>query len=276
MKKSFTVRIADKGKSLQDFLAVHLNLSRRKAKELIDSRDVLVNRRRVWMARHPLEKDDIVEVLNIKSDAPAKTEVKILYQDDDFIVADKPAGMLSNDEDSLESSLRAKLNMPELQAVHRLDRDTSGCLLLAKNQKAFMEMVDLFKKKSIKKIYHVIAAGNIEKEEQQISFKIDDEHALTRIRRLDGNSKGTHLVAMIETGRTHQIRKHLDIINHPVLGDRQYGMRFGVAEFADNIPRQMIHSYSIEFTSPSTGRSIFVKAPLPDDFRACLSKLHLS
>ena len=94
MKKSFTVRIADKGKSLQDFLAVHLNLSRRKAKELIDSRDVLVNRRRVWMARHPLEKDDIVEVLNIKSDAPAKTEVKILYQDDDFIVADKPANAL--------------------------------------------------------------------------------------------------------------------------------------------------------------------------------------
>ncbi|OGV42897.1 MAG: hypothetical protein A2X48_10915 [Lentisphaerae bacterium GWF2_49_21] len=276
MKKIFTVRIADNGKNLLDFLAAQLNLSRRKAKEIIDSRNVLVNRRRVWMAKHALEKNDIVEILNFKADTPVPSDIRILYQDDEFLVADKPAGMLSNDEDSVESKLQQKLNNPELQAVHRLDRDTSGCLLLAKTQAAFRDMIELFKKKSVKKTYHVIAAGHIEKDEQTITFKIDDEHAVTKLRRLDGNNKATHLIAMIETGRTHQIRKHLDMINHPVLGDRQYGMRFGVANFADEIPRQMLHSYSIEFRSPSSAKHIVIKAPLPDDFRGCLGRLHLT
>ncbi len=276
MKKIFTIRIGDSGKNLLDFLSFNLKLSRRKAKEIIDSRNVLVNRKRVWMARHTLEKNDIVEILNFQTDEPSTDKIKILYQDDNFIVADKPAGILSNDEGGVESILQEQLHNPEIQAVHRLDRDTSGCLLLAKNQTSFREMIELFKKMSVKKTYHAIAYGFIEKEEQQISFRIDDEHALTRFKRLDGNKKATHVSAIIETGRTHQIRKHLDMINHPVLGDRQYGMRFGVAEFADDIPRQMLHSYSIDFKNPKDGKSIFIKSPLPDDFKNCLSKLRLS
>jgi len=276
MKKTFTIRIGDSGKILLDFLALQLKLSRRKAKDVIDSRNVLINRKRVWMARHVLAKNDVVEILNFQSDESPTQEIKIIYQDDDFIVADKPAGILTNDEDSAESMLQEQLHNPDLQAVHRLDRDTSGCLLFAKSQTAFRTMIDLFKKMAVKKTYHVIASGYLEKDEQQINFKIDDEHAMTKIRKLDGNRRASHIVAMIETGRTHQVRKHLDMINHPVLGDRQYGMRFGVAEFADDIPRQMLHSYSIEFRNPANNKNIMVKAPLPEDFKKCLHKLRLT
>jgi RluA family pseudouridine synthase len=229
------------------------------------------------MAKHLLQKDDVVEILNFQPAASQVTgEIRILYQDANYIVADKPAGILSNDdENSVESMLRRQLHSQDIQAVHRLDRDTSGCLLFARNSNAFKDMVETFKKKSVRKTYHVLAAGFIEKEEQDITLRIDDEHALTRLRRLDGNRKASHMSAIIETGRTHQIRKHLDIINHPVLGDRQYGMRFGVAEFADDIPRQMLHSYSMEFKNPSDGNQIFAKAPLPDDFKRCLDKLRL-
>ncbi len=277
MKKTFTIRIADKGKNLQDYLTFQLKLSRRKAKELIDSRNVLVNRRRVWMAKHVLEKDDTVEILNFQSsETEIPSTIRILFQDGDFIAADKPAGVLSNEDgSSVEALLRQQLQSPEIQAVHRLDRDTSGCLLLAKNSAAFRSMIDLFRQKAVRKTYHAIVAGYVEKDAQEITLRIDDEHALTKIRRLDGNKKASHLSVLIETGRTHQIRKHLDMIDHPVLGDRQYGMRFGVAEFADDIPRQMLHSYSIEFKNPANGLGIFVKSPLPDDFKRSLDKLRL-
>ena len=150
--EALTVNRPHAGKSLQDFLAARLGLSRRAAKAVIDGRSVWVNRRCVWIAHHPLKTGDAVEIprsvvaaarrqAGSAQAAVAPEErrhVRVLVETPDYIVADKPAGLLANDDPkSVEAILRTQLKEPNLQAVHRLDRDTTGCLLFAKTFAAY-------------------------------------------------------------------------------------------------------------------------------------------
>ena len=163
--ESFRVSRADAA-TLQDFLAAKLGVSRRAAKAVIDGRSVWVNRRAVWMARHDLKTGDVVEVPRAvasaarrhaggekAANAPAeRRHVRVLVEAGDYLVADKPAGMLSNnDPKSVEAVLREQLGEPELQAVHRLDRDTTGCLLFARTPVAHLAAVEVFKTRSVSK-----------------------------------------------------------------------------------------------------------------------------
>jgi 23S rRNA pseudouridine1911/1915/1917 synthase len=261
---------------LQNFLALRLNLSRNKAKGMLDERLVFVNGRRIWMTQHELRKGDKIEVMVPAPSATKKAKPPaFLYQDDEYIIVNKQAGRLSNGPDSLESDLQTLLKMPRLQAVHRLDRDTSGCILIAKSKEAFDKAVELFKKQDISKIYHLLAMGEIKDRERRIDYPLEKEPAVTKLYLVSSNPVASHLKASLETGRTHQIRKHLAYIGHPVLGDRTYAVRGAIPEELRMIDRQMLHATSLRFNSPFTGQAIRVEAPLPKDFTLWMKRLGL-
>ena len=261
---------------LIDFLAIRLSVSKRQAKDLLNTRSVFVNRRRVWMAKHELRLNDNVEVQEPEGAPVVPNRLDTLYEDDDYVIVDKRPGMLSNGLNSVESSLREHLRLPTLVAAHRLDRDTSGCLLMAKSARAFDNVLPLFRRHDVKKTYHVIAARRMDPPEQTITAPIDGELAVTHLRTLDANRDASHLQVAIDTGRTHQIRKHLDHIRHPVIGDRHYGTRSAASDKALQVGRQMLHASSIDFIHPTTHRRVFAKAPLPRDFRNALRAFNLT
>lgn len=264
------------GKPLQDFLAARLGLSRNKAKAILDERQAFVNGRRIWMTKHELKKGDVVEVMIPRPQTkPAQAKPAILFQDDDYLVVNKAPGRLSNGPDSLESDLQALLKQPRLQAVHRLDRDTSGCILIARSKTAFDQAVELFKDQRIIKVYHVLATGEITDRERRIEYALDGEPAVTLLHLLSSNSLASHLKVKIETGRTHQIRKHLAYIGHPVLGDRTYAGRGAIPEEFRGIERQLLHAMTLTFESPISQRKIRVEAPLPRDFTYWMKRLEL-
>ena len=275
------VRLSDHGATLIAFLAAHQQLSNHKAKALLDARRVFVNGQRVWMARHRLEPGDGVEIQETDSHSgftsgPAISRATVLYESSDYLIANKPAGMLANGPKSLESGLRRLLGNPVLAAVHRLDRDTSGCLLFAQQAEAEARIRPLFVQHRIRKMYHAIVSGFVPGPEQEITHSIDHRSARTLVRTLDANKRASHLWIELETGRTHQIRRHLVAIGHPLLGDQQYATRREVSPQERTIRRQMLHAYELAFRHPVTGKPVHAKAPLPNDFTACLRKFGLT
>lgn len=263
------------GVTLQTFVAAQKGISRRKAKELIDSRCVLVNRRRTWMCNHRLKCDDTVEI-SAGISKKATKELPILFKDKFCIIIDKPPGLLSDGIDSAEQTLREQLRNPDILAVHRLDRDTSGCLMFAVNPEAKRKLVPVFKSQSITKVYQAIVTGHFKHKEYKCSEPVDGKRSVTNFRILDSGREASHIQARIETGRTHQIRKHLSSIGHYVMGDRYYGVAKKVSNKDMKIRRQMLHASSLEFISPLTANRIRAKSRLPGDFRKTLSLFNLS
>lgn len=272
----FKVQSSDTGTVLGDFLAKQLDLSGRKAKNLLDQRCVFVNGNRIWMARHELDPGDHVEVLLPKGANPEISVIPILYQDDDLVIINKPAGILTNDGRSAEALLRTQLNFPALRAVHRLDKDTTGCLLFAMHPEARTKLVELFTDQKIRKLYHAIVSGQIIERQRKIDSPIERQSATTHITIVDSGREATHITAVIETGRTHQIRKHMVAIRHPVLGDRQYATGRELSSRERSVQRQMLHAHRIEFAHPLADRKIVCVAPLPHDFVECLRHFHLA
>ena len=273
MRNRLTVSSSENRTPLLDFLASHLAISKKKAKGLLDQRTVFVSDRRVWMARHLLQAGDIVE---IHGATVAETALKgPLFEDAHLMVADKPVGLLSNGSDSFEERLRQATGYPYLRAVHRLDRDTSGCLLLAKEASILESLTELFKAHAVQKTYHVIALGGMDNRLHEIRAPVDGEPALTRVHLLDSSPLASHLKAQIVTGRTHQIRKHLALVRHPVAGDKTYATGQLPDARLRKIPRQMLHAFSLTFPHPITRATIRAQAPLPPDFQQALKTLRL-
>lgn len=283
-------------KPLQDFLAARCGLSRRAAKAIIDGRSVWVNRKCIWIARHTLHTGDAVEVPRAvvsaarrqpgsdrsqpedskaspaQRPAPAR-HVRVLLETPDYIVADKPAGLLScGDAKSVEMILRLQLHIPTLEAVHRLDRDTTGCLLFAKTHTAFVAAVEVFKTHSVKKTYHAIVAGRFPHLHETLNAPIDGKNAVSHVTRESASQDASFLKVRIETGRTNQIRRHLSSIRFPILGDRMFGLKTARDPRLMMVSRQMLHSSGLELPDPMRKGKEAIRAhsPLPADFRQCL------
>lgn len=279
---SYIVSRVEAGQNLQVFLAAKLGLSRRGAKSLLDDKRVYVNRRCVWMTHHTLNQGDTVEVprsvVNTVTKAKSKDEepeapkpIRILFQDDYYVVADKPSGMNAQGAHSIEELLRAQLNLPGLQAVHRLDRDTTGCMLFAKSVRAFDAAVAIYKTRDVTKIYHAIVWGPFTQSVSTLTAPLDGQRAISHVRREAMSEDATFLRVAIETGRTHQIRRHLAGIRHPILGDPEHGLKTIYDPRLLTIPRQMLHSSEIEMPHPLVpGSTLKAHSPLPADFRRCL------
>ena len=278
-------------KVLQDFLSAKFSLSRRTAKAMIDGRNVWVNRKCVWIARYQLKTGDLVEVPSqvvkgavrqsaASAQAPAvgvgaasaRRHVRVLWQDEGYLVCDKPAGLVScDDPKSVEAILREQEAIPTLEAVHRLDRDTTGCLMFAKNHAALVAAIEVFKTHKVGKTYHAIAAGGIRFAHQVIDTPLDGQPAVSRVSREATGQEASFLRVRIETGRTNQIRRHLASVRCPIVGDRVFGFKNARDPRLMQVPRQMLHASTLELPNPLVPHAaIKVHSPLPADFRAVL------
>ncbi len=223
--------------------------------------------------------------------------VKIIYEDDDILAINKSAGLLvhgasPNLVDWLIKKYPEIKNVGEDQSrpgiVHRLDKDTSGVLLIAKNQKAFNFLKEQFKNRKIKKKYIALVEGLLKNNKGIIDLAIGKSKKDFRKKAGQGKMAGKTREAITEykvikkfrnstlvevfpkTGRTHQIRVHLKSIGHPVVCDKLYG--FKKAECPPGLKRHFLHASSLEFNLPS-GARIKLEADIPDDLQASLTKL---
>ena len=285
-------------KILQDFLALKFALSRRTAKAMIDGRSVWVNRKCVWIARFALRTGDTVEIPSqvVKGAMRQGVEnrcrcrkdggdsalglhlgstprhVRVLWSNENYLICDKPAGLVScDDPKSVETILREQEKVPTLEAVHRLDRDTTGCLLFAKNHAALVAAVEVFKTHKVSKVYHAIAAGSFKFAHQVVDTPLDGQPAVSRVTREAVSADASFLRIRIETGRTNQIRRHLASIRYPIVGDRVFGLKNVRDPRLMQVPRQMLHASTLTLPDPLMPHAeIKAHAPLPADFRAAL------
>jgi RluA family pseudouridine synthase len=276
----WVVSKAEAGLSLQDFLAEHLGVSKRVAKQHIDAKVVRVKGQTIWIARHPLKPGDAVSVAtSVKSPTAVSKRVaklSILYEDADYLVVDKPRGILVNAADySLESIIRAQTGVATIVASHRLDRDTTGCLLMSKTPAAHDAIVDVFKRHRVAKTYRTVVYGRWDARSTTIELPIEGERALTHVHCLRANHDCSYLVVRIETGRTHQIRRHLAMARHPVVGDTQYGPKVIEDARLRSLTYPLLHAVEMELEHPIRGGSLKVFSPVPQDFHRWLAALKL-
>jgi 23S rRNA pseudouridine1911/1915/1917 synthase len=289
------------GQRLDRFLVPLLSaLSRTGIQQLIADGAVLVNGRPGKPA-YALRPDDEVRVLRTAPVAqpatirPQSFPLDIVYEDDDLLVVNKPAGMVVHPapghyEDTLVNALLARY--PQLQTeeensrpgiVHRLDKDTSGLLIVAKNTRTQAALVDQMKHHEVVKRYLALVEGIVSLDRGSIEAPIgrnprhrqqmaitatESREALTHFQVLRRFARHTLLLLQLETGRTHQIRVHLQAIGHPVVGDPVYGS--GHQRKGITLQRQFLHAYQLEFAHPTTGNMIQLIAPLPHDLQVVL------
>ena len=298
--KNVIVNENDKGKRLDIYIAENFNeLSRTMIKKLIESNNILVNDKSEKVS-YKVQAND-----NISIDVPEARETKlkaqeipldIIYEDSDIIVVNKPKGMVvhpanGNPDGTLVNAILSicKNSLSgiggELRPgiVHRLDKDTSGLIIVAKNDKAHINMSEQIKERNVKKTYIALVRGNVPEEEATINMPIgrstkdrkkmavtkNGKQAITHFKVLKRYSKYTLLEIKIETGRTHQIRVHMAEIGYPVVGDAVYSN--GKNEFG--IEGQMLHAYKLEFMHPITNKHMELTVPLPQYFEEILKKL---
>lgn len=272
-RETFKVKPHEEGLPLVDVLSDRLRCSKKKARTLLDARQVFVNGKRIWMAKHSLHTRDVIETVRPE---PLSKKTAILKKAGDLLIVNKPSGIVTNGSaQSLENRLRREQNNPQICAVHRLDRDTSGCVIFAAHPQEKARMIPLFKDQRIVKIYRAIVIGRVSDKLQTITRDIDGESATTLVNVLDRNRDASYLELRIQTGRTHQIRRHLADSRHPVLGDKDYaGEQRGNPLFR-GVVRQMLHASKLILPDPQGNGSLRVNAPVPEDFRDVLKLLKL-
>lgn len=286
----------DAGQRLDVFLANFDNSKTRSMyKKLIEEGYVSVNGSAV-KASYKLNAGDIIEIREKESKRFEKIDmdINVLYEDDDIAVIDKPRGLIvhpTNDEEiSLVNFLLYRFtslsDIDETRPgiIHRLDKDTSGLLIIAKNNEAHEKMKDLFKSREIYKEYITIAVGTFTDEVtvvdkgimrdpiKKIKMCASDEgkRAISEIHLLKQNDDYSYLKVIIKTGRTHQIRVHLAYLNHPVLGDRTYGYRGKI-----KMDGQVLHCRKVSFIHPITNNLIEIESEVPEYFKEALIKTNL-
>ena len=275
------------------------NLTRVMSQKLIEQGNVKVNGKNVKTSYKLNENDKVeVEIPEVKevSIEAQDIPVEVLYEDNDIIVVNKPKGLVvhpanGNLDGTLVNALM-KICKGTLSGiggeirpgiVHRLDKDTSGVLIVAKNDKAHLALCKQIKNREVKKTYLALTRGIIKENEATINMPIGrsttdrkkmavvktGKEAITHFKVLERFKENTLLEINLETGRTHQIRVHLSQIGYPIVGDMVYSNgknKFGVQG-------QMLHAWKIKFMHPITGKEMEIEAPLPPYFKDVLEKL---
>jgi len=294
---TFEAAAADRGRRLDVVVAVRCpEYSRSRVATLAGRGQVLVDGRPQKPAFR-LRAGQRVRVLAPPHDplgvGPEPIPLRIVREDADILVVDKPAGMTvhpapGHPQGTLVNAVLA--HVPELSGiagslrpgiVHRLDKDTSGLLVIAKTDAAYRSLVSQLRARAVTRAYLALVRGTVRSDREKITAPIG-RHPVHRTRMAvvpRGRPAVTHVTVVerlggatlvecrLETGRTHQIRVHLRHLGHPVLGDPVYGGAPG------GIARQALHAARLEFTHPRTGERIVCTAPLPEDFARLLDTL---
>jgi len=307
----FIVSPEEAGVRLDRFVSAHsAELSRTRVQELIEAGLVLLNSK-VAKDSHKVRADDVVEVTPMPRPAMrAEAEqipLDILYEDDDMIAVNKAAGMTvhagaGNSRGTLVNALLGRGQVLSQGGdplrpgiVHRIDKETSGILLVAKNDFAHAKLADSFRERTIQKTYIALVQGILAEERGRIELSIARDpvrrNRMTakrtaslpnaRVARTDwrvlARIDSTTLVEVqLHTGRTHQIRVHFSALRHPVVGDTLYGasgqLQVGNI-FLPALGRNFLHAAKLGFQQPRTGQTIKLTAPLPAELRGYLEKL---
>lgn len=297
----------DAGTRLDAFLASHIEgWSRARLQRLIEDGDVLVNGRTA-KASYKLRANDEIEAeltaLPATSFLPEDTPVDVVYEDDDLIVVNKPAGIVVHPGAGAKTGTLAnalafhfqKLSTAGGSArpgiVHRLDKGTSGLLLVAKTEQAHEHLADQFRAREVFKSYVALVHGQVERDRGEIDEPIarDPRHrtrmaivrsgrsALSIYRARERFARFTLIDVELKTGRTHQIRVHLSWLKHPVVGDETYGSGRDntvadpvIRSQIGKLGRQFLHAEKLGFTHPKSGKRLNFTSPLPTELQKLL------
>lgn len=294
------ILVEEEGIRIDRYLAKQKpELSRSMIQKLIEDQAILVNQKPVRTSYQIRKQDQItIQIPEVKESNMKAQDIPIdiIYEDQDILVVNKPKGMVvhpanGNPDGTLVNAIMAKCKDGlsgiggELRPgiVHRLDKDTSGLLIVAKNDQAHIKMSEQIKNREVKKIYIALVKGIVKENEATIQMPIgrsqqdrkkmavrkDGKEAVTHFKVLKRYLHNTLLELKIDTGRTHQIRVHMAQIGHPVVGDMVYSK--GKNEFG--VEGQMLHAKRLEFMHPITGKKLILEAPLPKYFEEILQKL---
>ena len=296
----YVVRNEEKGRRLDAYVASKdENMTRTAVQRLIEQGHILVNGKNQKVA-YKISEGDIISVESVEAKSielkAQEIPIDIIYEDKDIIVVNKPKGMVvhpanGNPDGTLVNAIMAicKDSLSGIGGeirpgiVHRLDKDTSGLLIVAKNDMAHVKMSEQIKNHEVKKTYIALVRGVVKENEATINMPIDrskndrkkmavsrdGKNAVTHIRVLKRYEKYTLLEINIETGRTHQIRVHLSHIGYPIIGDYTYSN--GKNEFG--VVGQCLHAKCLEFKHPINGKEMVLEAPLPKYFKDIIKGL---
>lgn len=290
--------IADKSERLDVFLSEKLDKTRSAVKKLVDDGVITVGGNKVKAGRTL----KIGEEISVNIPDPVKLDLEaenipldIIYQDKDIAIINKPQGMTVHAGNGTHGSTLVNALLYHLDSlsgingvirpgiVHRIDKDTSGLLVVAKNDAAHLSLSEQIKNKTCHRIYLALLEGTVkqndgiidtfigrsDKNRTMMAVKDSGRRAVTHFKVLKRYKEFTFAEFKLETGRTHQIRVHCKYIGHPIVGDPVYG--YEKQKFKLN--GQLLHAWKLELTHPSTGERMSFEAPLPDYFQAVLQKL---
>lgn len=290
--------IADKSERLDVFLSEKLDKTRSAVKKLVDDGEITVGGNKVKAGRVlKIGEEIFVNIPDpVKLDLEAENiPLDIIYQDKDIAIINKPQGMTVHAGNGTHGSTLVNALLYHLDSlsgingvirpgiVHRIDKDTSGLLVVAKNDAAHLSLSEQIKNKTCHRIYLALLEGTVkqndgiidtfigrsDKNRTMMAVKDSGRRAVTHFKVLKRYKEFTFAEFKLETGRTHQIRVHCKYIGHPIVGDPVYG--YEKQEFKLN--GQLLHAWKLELTHPSTGERMSFEAPLPDYFQAVLQKL---
>ena len=286
------------GKRVDVYLASTLGLTRSHIRKLCDEGNLIVNSK-ISKSNKILKENDVVEFVQPqikKLDIePEDIPIDIVYQDDDIAIINKPQGMTVHAGSGTNGSTLVNALLFHLDKlsgingvirpgiVHRIDKNTSGLLVVAKNDKAHLSLAKQIEEKSCKRTYYALLEGCVKSEKGKIATFIgrstkdrtkmavttSGRDAVTEYKVIERFNGYTLCEFSLQTGRTHQIRVHAKHIGHPVVGDKEYG--FKNQRF--NLNGQLLHAMKLSFIHPTTAKKVEFECPLPDYFLKVLKKL---
>jgi 23S rRNA pseudouridine1911/1915/1917 synthase len=305
--KTVIVQPSDSGERLDTFLAKETGITRSQIQKFLGKGDILVNETSASQNYRTKENDVIrINIVEAKNDllVPESLPVNVLYEDEHLIVVNKPAGMIvypaaGHSHGTLMNALAshcsrlASVGGPlRPGVVHRLDKDTSGVMVVALHDRAYYSLAEQFKQRMINRRYIALVHGDLE-DNGEIALKIGrsetdrkkmstqarkGKEAVTRWRVIKRFGKATLIEVKLGTGRTHQIRVHFSSIGHPVLGDRTYGKKIEIEIRSGKriaFPRQMLHAQLLGVNHPATNEYLEFSSPLPEDIARKIQELEL-